>query len=299
MIGVEDRLEGVQRARADVAEDDPERSQRQGGDAGLPVPGRGMGRRWVWHRPGENTLVRLHAFDAEADPLAYPGRTPPRSWVLDLRGEVRWLDEDEQVPENRLAVLAIGSNRRPERLASHLAGASDPLVAGLRVTLEGADIVYPAHIAPYGVCTATIVPCAGAVIDAWLLLVTPCQLGRLAEREGLGRLFDLYRVRDVTARTDFGTIAAPLAFVCRHGPLPFADGEPRRLWRVHAERSPLRRASLRAAHIRSAELLGGERAWPLASAAAADADRRLRPFGLPLGWPAEWRVNDGARISAP
>lgn len=189
-------------------------------------------------------------------PMAYPGRAPDRSWIIDVEGRVQWIQDIEDLPghwrDERHAVLAIGSNRRPGRLAAHLSGCPDRLTAGLQVTVEGADIVYPAHVSSYGVCTATVIPCPEAVVHSWLLLLSRAQLLQLAAREELGQLFDLYRLSGVLAAPRIGgpVFREPMAFVHRHGPLPFDDGLPRRLWRVQAQSTPLKRASLVLAHSR-------------------------------------------------
>lgn len=232
------------------------------------------------------------------NPLAYPGDAPARSWIL-AGTRLQWLAHEEEVEpalQGRIPVIAIGSNRRPGRLAAHLQ--SPEPVAGLRTILRGADIVYPSHVASYGVVTATIVP-AEAQIRVWLLLLSEEQLLTLSKGEHLGELFDLFRLSGTIASSPHlrRPVDAPLAFVHRHGPMPFLDGEPRRLWRVPAIDTPLRRASLAQAHRNAARLLGNPTmAWPVAPADTPEVDRRLAALGSSIDWPSQDRLNNGSVV---
>lgn len=213
------------------------------------------------------------------DPLDYPGQAPKRSWMLDKEGRVSWIDTPpDSWWKERSALLAIGSNRRPGRLSEHLKGL-DRSACGLKVTLRGADIVYPSHVSGYGVCTSTAIACPEAIIESWLLLVTQDQLSILREREG-AEGFGLCHLDAVIAETGKRQIEAPLAFVHLQGPLAFQDGRPRALAGVSAVKGPLVRVVLDEAHKRIEELLGEDISWPAAT--PETIDRRLSTLGLPL-----------------
>jgi hypothetical protein len=213
-------------------------------------------------------------------------------------GRVSWLESAESLPaawwQERQLLLAIGSNRRPHRLLDHLSSLPDVSCAGLKIALRGADVVYPSHVSGYGVCTSTIVPCPGAVIESWLLLVREDQLASLVEREG-AHGFGLYRLGGVVAEIEGSArrIESPLAFAHTHGPLTFADDRPRGLARVKACAGPIARVPLAAAHRRIEALLGKRLQWPLA--APKDVDHRLASLGLPIEWLENQRLSAGTR----
>lgn len=125
------------------------------------------------------TMGYIRIRSAAARPLDYPGKAPASSWLLN-GNHVAWLTS---LPDNfhewsaaRYAVLAIGSNRRPGRLAEHLVDCSSRTVMGLQVRITGADIVYPSHVSTYGITTATILPEPEAIISGWLLFLDATQL---------------------------------------------------------------------------------------------------------------------------
>lgn len=96
-------------------------------------------------------------------PTTYPGKVPDGDYLL-VAGTVehrpfssmgRRLDELGRPPlSDRLAVLAVGSNASPARLADKCGGeAAIPVV---RVRVEGWAAVYSAHISTYGSIAATL-----------------------------------------------------------------------------------------------------------------------------------------------
>ena len=135
--------------------------------------------------------------------LAYPYAAARGSYVL-VDGEAR---ADHDVPlEGRHAVVAYGSNASPAVLARKLGAAVVPVVA---CELSGVEVVYSAHVAPYGAIPATLRVRAGARAAAWTIHVTARQLDRLAATEPNYELAEL---------------PAGRAFLSRHGPLRL-DGE--------------------------------------------------------------------------
>ena len=134
------------------------------------------------------------------DPLGYPFAAAPESFVLGDGGR-----------DGRTVVLAYGANRSPEVLRRKLGDdASLEAVAG---TLHDYDVVYSAHISPYGAIPATLLPAQGRVVASWSLFLTDEQVERLAATEPN---YDLRPLGDVRA------------FVSKHGALN-VDGAPLRL----------------------------------------------------------------------
>ena len=64
----------------------------------------------------------------------------------------------------RRALLAYGANASPEALTRKLAHLPPEPIAALRVALRGWDVVYSAHVSPYGSVPATVVQLAPAPV---------------------------------------------------------------------------------------------------------------------------------------
>ena len=86
------------------------------------------------------------------------------------------------VPAGVVPVLAFGANASRPVLRAKLGDAGAGVMA-LAVELHGADIVYSAHVSPYGAIPATLHPSAGTVVAARLLLVEVALLARLDATE--------------------------------------------------------------------------------------------------------------------
>jgi hypothetical protein len=231
--------------------------------------------------------------------MNYPGQAPNQSWKIGANGMVRWLSEDEPIEtKERYQMLAIGSNRRPGRLAEHLGDLVNQEAIGVRVQLKGLDLVYPAHIADYGVITVTAVP-SQATIESWLLFLTETQLLRLLGKEELGTKRLLYRLSGVSGKSPHlrEAIQAPLAILSSQGALPFNDGRPRRLARIRATSRELRQASLNQAHQRAGRLLNKDLTWPLTTKEQIQCEQEIASFGIMHGWPGQEPLNNGPIIN--
>lgn len=224
------------------------------------------------------------------DPLSYPGPLYPRSFYLEGEELSDW-QPDPVALEGRIALLAIGSNRDPARLLCHLKETSHEGLYGLRGQAEGLEIVYPAHVSSYGVCTATVIPGSGSY-KSLVHLLTEGQVYELCGGEDLGELFDLYRLGGALFRAEGFSVKCPLAFVHRSGPLMFEDGKPRRLGRACALASSLEQASLKEAHGQIERELDLDLSFPLDD--PAPIDRALQ--GGPLGWYPALGLNRGQRL---
>jgi hypothetical protein len=170
--------------------------------------------------------------------------------------------EGHDLVEARFPVVASASNRNPHHLAGRfrrLRGYSVPVIRG---QLTNADVAYPAHVAPYGVVTSTLVHSPGTKVDIHVLFLDREQLLVLHEIERVGRSFDFVRLTENVVELENGdTVGGAYAYLGRHGVAVFDDG-PRRLERVAAEAPRLAPASL-------AEIM-------------ADVAARAQATGLPI-----------------
>lgn len=97
-------------------------------------------------------------------------------------------EEDEgdppppSLPAGMVPVLAFGANASRTVLQAKL-GDAGTAVTALAVELRGADVVYSAHVSPYGAIPATLHPSPGTVVAARLLLVETALLARLDATE--------------------------------------------------------------------------------------------------------------------
>jgi hypothetical protein len=113
--------------------------------------------------------------------LGYPYEAPRRSFAL---FEGRALDPAsvDLGPAPRRRLLAYGSNASPLVLERKLGGLGEPLLAE-RSRLTGFDVVYSAHISPYGAVPATLAPSPGTDVDVFVLQLTPAQCRALDATE--------------------------------------------------------------------------------------------------------------------
>jgi hypothetical protein len=113
--------------------------------------------------------------------LGYPYAIPERSFVQ--VGEKALTPGEVAVDlSQRTAVLAYGANAAPEALARKLAGNTEPLPL-LRATLTGFDVVYSAHISPYGSVPATLRRSPGTEVDVFVAHLTAEQLRLISATE--------------------------------------------------------------------------------------------------------------------
>lgn len=150
------------------------------------------------------------AGDAVARALAYPFGIPRGSYLFAAGRRAEW---DGGIDPGRRPVLAYGANASPAALAAKLgplaARARIPVVAG---GLEGFDVVYSAHVSPYGAVPGTLFPCPGAVASVHTLHVSDAELARL---HGTEPNYEFVRLG----------AEGPHAYVSRHGALR-RDGGP-------------------------------------------------------------------------
>ena len=146
--------------------------------------------------------------------------------------------------EARFPVVASASNRNPHHLAARFRRLDGYGVPVIRAWLSNADVAYPAHIAPYGVVTSTLVHSPGTKVDVHVLFLDREQLLALHGVERVGENFDFVALTENVLELENGdTVTGAYAYLGRHGVAVF-DGGPRRLARITAEAPRLAPASL-------------------------------------------------------
>ena len=149
--------------------------------------------------------------------LTYPYATPERSYLY-------WEGRAEELPEGfdldgRTPLLSYGANAAPEALALKLAALPGEPLPVVRSQLHGFDVVYSAHVSPYGAVPATIVESPGTVAPVFVLHPTADQHALLTATE---LNYDLVRIGEADA------------YRSKHGPLEI-DGSAIALAAVRAE----------------------------------------------------------------
>lgn len=127
--------------------------------------------------------------------LAYPYATPDRSYLY-LDGEARELPGAGADLSARTPVLSYGANAAPDALARKLAALPGVEMPVMRSQLEGFDVVYSAHVSPYGAVPATLLESPGTTAPVFVIHPTDEQRALLAASEPN---YDLVEVEGVAA----------------------------------------------------------------------------------------------------
>jgi hypothetical protein len=168
--------------------------------------------------------------------LGYPYPAPDRSFLFTARG----LEELPAGPlelTGREPLLAYGANAAPEALARKLAALPDVELPVVRATLHDFDVVYSAHISPYGAVPATLSESRGTAapvcvayptVEQRLLLAASEPNYRLSRLEGIScRLAtgDLSFEEPIVSSSRLASLSRVDAFISRHGCLSLDGGE--------------------------------------------------------------------------
>jgi hypothetical protein len=148
--------------------------------------------------------------------LDYPYAAPDRSYLY-RDGEARELPADPDLAD-RTPLLSYGANAAPEALARKLASLPGGDLPVLRAELQGFDVVYSAHVSPYGAVPATLIESPGTTAPVFVLHPTPEQRALLTASEPN---YDLVEVEGIAA------------YRSKHGPMEL-DGSPVALAAVRA-----------------------------------------------------------------
>jgi hypothetical protein len=161
--------------------------------------------------------------------MGYPYTAPWRSFVQ--LGH-RTLDPEEVEIERaeRTAMLAYGSNSSPEVLARKLALSDQPVLV-VPAWLDDFDVVYSAHISPYGAIPATLQRSLGTKARVHVVYMTSAQVGLVSATEPN---YEAAAIERAVCRLDDGeTVVDPSAYLSRHGCL-LVDGSEVALSAVQA-----------------------------------------------------------------
>ncbi|HEX2096202.1 MAG TPA: hypothetical protein VHF50_02405 [Solirubrobacterales bacterium] len=162
--------------------------------------------------------------------LDYPFGIPSRSYAL-VGGEAVELDRAEVDVASRVALLAYGSNASPKVLSRKLSAAPDP-VPVMRTALRDFDVVYSAHVSPYGAIPATLARSPGTEVSTFVAYLTGEQLDLVSATEPN---YDLARFDRPSCTLEKGTAPAELrVYLSKHGAL-LIDGREVALSEVEAE----------------------------------------------------------------
>jgi hypothetical protein len=114
--------------------------------------------------------------------LEYPYATPGRSYLY-RDGESHELPADGPDLTARTPLLSYGANSAPEALARKLAPLTGVELPVIRAELEGFDVVYSAHVSPYGAVPATLLESPGTSAPIFVLHPTAEQHALLTATE--------------------------------------------------------------------------------------------------------------------
>jgi hypothetical protein len=140
--------------------------------------------------------------------LRYPYEVPKRSYLF-RDGAVLELPEASDL-NGREPLLAYGANAAPEALARKLAALPGVELPVMRAELDGYDIVYSAHVSPYGAVPATLLESPGTRAPVFVIHPTAAQRTLLTATEPN---YDLVELDGLAA------------YRSKHGPLSL-DGSP-------------------------------------------------------------------------
>ncbi|MFJ3640637.1 hypothetical protein ACIPRD_12860 [Streptomyces sp. NPDC090108] len=233
------------------------------------------------------TLEELGLAEAPRDhPLLYPGAWPTGSALL--CGD-RMLPLDRLVHDDRVPVLAVGSNACPGQLRDKIGRfADDRSVPMVRTRVSGLAVGVSAHVSRMGYVSASPVRSPGSSAELFVLWLTPWQLAVVDASEGVPLPDGNFRrawlpsadVRVVL--TDGRLLPGVHAYVNAHGVLRNAEGAPR----DHPGQWPLLEELLEHAELRE---LFGDTPREFTDRARVDAELCARGTRLfrELGWVTE------------
>lgn len=113
--------------------------------------------------------------------MRYPYAVPARAFVQ--HGHQTLSPDDVEIDlGGRATLLAYGSNGSPEVLGRKLALSADPVLVE-PAWLHDFDVVYSAHISPYGAVPATLQRSPGTAVRVTVLHLTPEQLRLVSATE--------------------------------------------------------------------------------------------------------------------
>lgn len=153
--------------------------------------------------------------------MRYPYAVPARAFVQ-LGHQTLSPDDVEIDLAERTSLLAYGSNGSPEVLGRKLALSAEPVLVE-PAWLHDFDVVYSAHISPYGAVPATLQRSPGTAVRVTVLHLTPEQLRLVSATEPNYEATVLANARCELAGGEARTELA--AYLSRHGCLLIDEAE--------------------------------------------------------------------------
>ncbi len=153
--------------------------------------------------------------------MRYPYAVPARPFVQ--RGHSTLDPEEVEIDrERRTQLLVYGSNGSPEVLARKLALSPDPVLVE-PAWLHDFDVVYSAHISPYGAIPATLQRSPGTIARVAVVHLTSDQLRLVSATEPN---YDLVSLGPVSCELHTGAAVDEVSvYLSRHGCLLVDDAE--------------------------------------------------------------------------
>lgn len=153
--------------------------------------------------------------------MRYPYAVPARAFAQ--LGHETLSPEDVEIDlGERATLLAYGSNGSPEVLGRKLALSADPVLVE-PAWLHDFDVVYSAHISPYGAVPATLQRSPGTRVRVAVLQLTPEQLRLVSATEPN---YEASVLEDARCELSSGAVKTELnAYLSRHGCLLVDDAE--------------------------------------------------------------------------
>jgi hypothetical protein len=153
--------------------------------------------------------------------MRYPYAVPAHAFAQ-LGHETLSPEEVEIDPDERTLLLAYGSNGSPEVLARKLALSPDPVLVEPG-WLHDFDVVYSAHISPYGAVPATLQRSPGTSARVAVLHLTAEQMRLVSATEPN---YEPTRLKGVRCELAGGATRSDLsAYLSRHGCLLVDEAE--------------------------------------------------------------------------
>ncbi len=172
----------------------------------------------------------IDAGEILARAAGYPYEAPLRSFIQ-RGGETHELGATALELDGRRPLLCYGANASPAVLARKLAPLPQEPLPLLRAELAGFDVVYSAHVSPYGAVPATLQASPGTTTPVFVAFASTEQEELLTATEPN---YELRRLHDPELRVDgFGRIDGVDAYLSRHGCLAL-DGSAVALAAVEA-----------------------------------------------------------------
>jgi hypothetical protein len=151
--------------------------------------------------------------------LGYPYGAPSGPFVQ-LGHQTLSPAEIEIDREERTPVLAYGSNAAPKVLSRKLALSDQPVLV-IPARLRELDVVYSAHISPYGAIPATLQRSPGTEVRVHVIYMTPAQIGVISATEPN---YEPELLEGLGCRLEDGEeLSEASAYISRHGCL-LVDG---------------------------------------------------------------------------